>query len=75
MSSPNDLDLPFYDHENYPDTPRFKYGGQDQRIIYDRKQMEEEKRRERREETPQQKREREDRRNEEAQRHFFEQSD
>lgn len=34
---------------DYPDTPRFVYGGEDQRLIYDRKQAEREANQERRE--------------------------
>lgn len=30
--------------DGYPDTPKYKYGGQAVRIIYDRKQREKEKR-------------------------------
>mgnify|MGYP006279378395 CR=1 FL=1 len=29
-----------YREDGYPDTPKYKYGGQDVRIVYDRKQRE-----------------------------------
>lgn len=41
-------DLPDGFFSEYPDTPRFIYGGMDQRIIYDRKRREKNARAERR---------------------------